>query len=617
MTFRRKRVAFVTYGASVLLVLLGLAWVTWSALRLEHQARVDAALHGRLLAALWRMESALSPIIARQAGWRYYDYLPFYPAERAYTRMFEEVRPGEVLVPSPLLLGAGDFALLHFQIGPENRLSSPQAPEGNMRDLAESAYVASDRIIESESRLDALAEILGARRAAGWVIGRGSIESLLEQEAPAPVEPMGKVAADDFVSRSAAAEQARRGQRWESGPVQTRGDAPVRVQEFDALAAAREMHRDMVELGSLADRVEGELTPVWRSGSKEVGPLLLWVRTVRVGDDEIVQGVWADWPRLRKHLLESVHDLLPEATLHPVYAGTTPATVSGGHLLASIPAVLSPGEVPVPAGPVLTPARLALSGTWLAALTAIGAVGILLRAWMDLAERRGRFVSAVTHELRTPLTTFRLYSELLADNMVRDEASRAEYLGTLKRESRRLASVVENVLEYARLGERGRPAPPEPIDMRAALVRLTPALRDRAERVSMRLEEIVGVPEGVRVRADEASLERIVLNLVDNACKYACEARDRRIVLSADRRGGVVTIAVRDFGPGVPSSERTSVFAAFHRTPRHANGPIEGLGLGLALAKGLARELGGDLTCETPHDGPGAAFVLTLPVARA
>ena len=84
-----------------------------------------------------------------------------------------------------------------------------------------------------------------------------------------------------------------------------------------------------------------------------------------------------------------------------------------------------------------------------AAATAVSA----LRASIAFGERRSRFASAVTHELRTPLTTFRMYSEMLADDMVPDEGQRRVYLATLKEESGRLATLVENVLTYARLEE--------------------------------------------------------------------------------------------------------------------------------------------------------------------
>src|SRR6185503_16178753 len=95
--------------------------------------------------------------------------------------------------------------------------------------------------------------------------------------------------------------------------------------------------------------------------------------------------------------------------------------------------------------PLTSPTRVTLAVAWLAVAGSLAAVGLALRRTVDLSERRNRFASSVTHELRTPLTTFRLYSEMLADGMVTDAAQRQVYLDTLKSESSRLATLVENV----------------------------------------------------------------------------------------------------------------------------------------------------------------------------
>ncbi len=79
---------------------------------------------------------------------------------------------------------------------------------------------------------------------------------------------------------------------------------------------------------------------------------------------------------------------------------------------------------------------------------------MMLRGVLALSERRASFVSAVTHELRSPLTTFRMYAEMLAEGMVRDEQQRDRYLSTLRQEADRLSHLVDNVLQYARLGTR-------------------------------------------------------------------------------------------------------------------------------------------------------------------
>src|ERR1043165_39773 len=95
-----------------------------------------------------------------------------------------------------------------------------------------------------------------------------------------------------------------------------------------------------------------------------------------------------------------------------------------------------------------------LMAAWACIELTIVATAVTLRGIVSLSERRGAFVSAVTHELRTPLTTFKMYSEMLASDMVRDAQKRRQYLETLCSEANRLSHLVENVLAYARL-ERG------------------------------------------------------------------------------------------------------------------------------------------------------------------
>ena len=285
--------------------------------------------------------------------------------------------------------------------------------------------------------------------------------------------------------------------------------------------------------------------------------------------------------------------------------------------LATIPVVLVPGPLAAAIAPAVpgfwTPTRWTLLVGWVAVGAAAVALGVVLRKAIELGERRGRFVSAVTHELRTPLTTFRLYSQLLAQGQA-DEQKRTRYAQTLDRESQRLAAIVESVLEYARLGRRTPRRRGERHDARDLLARVAPALEGRAERAGMTLQ--LASPPAATVGADADKVERILLNLVDNACKYAGESEDRRITIDAEARDGVLTIGVRDRGPGVPASERRRIFGAFHRARRDQDSASPGLGLGLALSRGLAREMGGELSL-AEHPGPGASFELRLPLTEA
>jgi len=339
-------------------------------------------------------------------------------------------------------------------------------------------------------------------------------------------------------------------------------------------------------------------------------PELLLERTVTIEGRPTIQGFWVDWMALRARLLAVTADLLPSADLRPLTG--VGAGVPNPLRLASIPVLLSAGSTPAVVVDWSTPAHATLAVTWLAVLAAIIAIGLVLRASMELSDRRGRFVSAVTHELRTPLTTFCLYTEMLADGMVPEGAKRQEYLATLKGESRRLAGIVENVLDFARLGGIMRPAHHEPVPAAALLNQVLPALKRRAAIGGMTLRTAIESGADRLVAADPATLERILLNLVDNACKYAGQAADRSIVITLAGNHGGVDIRVRDHGPGVPRGETRRIFLPFHRAHRDANGPQSGLGLGLALSRGLAQSLGGELTLIRDHPA-GAEFTLRLP----
>jgi signal transduction histidine kinase len=619
----RRRLMLALYLLCALAVIEGLGWITWRTVRLERQSRTETVV--RL--ALWRMDSALTPVIAQEAARPYFHYLPFYPFERAYTELWQEVRPGEVVAPSPLLSAESPFIKLHFQIEPDGRLTSPQAPAGNMRDQAEAEYVSPGSIIEAERRLVEMALLLRPQQKTagrGFENQRGQARPR-ERAAPAdespPIEGYAGVGVSPLLELPPAAETrppapSRAGQRADALDYGARHEqaelARGAVQNFSKSAPAGETLLDAAagfdrtQVSSDAGRVEqGPLRAQWLADGE-----LALLRTVRLRQWEITQGVWLDWPALVAWLEAQVHDLLPEARLVPVAARGD----GDERMLATIPAALLPGA---PAATVVaTPARLALVITWIAVLAAVIAGGLILRASMRLAERRGRFVSAVTHELRTPLTTFRLYSDMLAEGAIPEESRRREYLRTLQAESQRLGTIVENVLEYARLGSApprrsGHDHPPEPLA--PVLAAIEPDLRARAARCGLELQ-VDGEVAGARVAAPAGAIERIIANLVDNACKYAAEAEDRRLILRAGIEDAAVEISLRDFGPGVPPVESGRIFDAWTRARRDADSGTSGLGLGLSISRALARQLGGDLELRQP-EGPGAEFVLRLPVA--
>ncbi|MGV6813879.1 MAG: sensor histidine kinase, partial [Phycisphaerales bacterium] len=367
------------------------------------------------------------------------------------------------------------------------------------------------------------------------------------------------------------------------------------------------------------------LVPRWIKDAAGVEQLVL-VRSVIIDNQPMIQGVWLDWPTLRSDLLESVDDVMPGATPVPV-DGPRSAMV-GGYQLATIPVEFIPPQSQLAAPWRWSPATVGLLVTWIAIIATIIAVGVVLRAAIVLSERRGRFVSAVTHELRTPLTTFRLYSQMLADGMVSDEQVRTDYLHILKRESERLTGIVENVLEYARLTRqrptKGKPAGVQTLSPGALVARFRPALARRAGQSNLDLVVSLDLDadQDRTLTVDPHAVERIMMNLIENACKYAAPSEDddaaiedidTRIHFDVSIRRNTLELLIADHGPGIPQSESAQIFGEFQRGWRGLSNARSGLGLGLALSRGLAREMGGDLIL-THRRNHGAEFLLTIPL---
>jgi len=355
------------------------------------------------------------------------------------------------------------------------------------------------------------------------------------------------------------------------------------------------------------------LRPIWLAGN------LILVRDVQDNAGRRVQGVWLNTEEVRLSLLGNIADLLPNARLEPVEQGLRvmlgeerdPAA-DDPMVMAALPWRLVPGEAAVvtPAG--WTPMRKTLGVAWVGALLAAIAAVVLLRGVVKLSERRASFVSSVTHELRTPLTTFGLYSDMLAEGMVKDEVKQKEYLNTLRKESSRLTHLVENVLAYSRIERGSARARVEKVGVGTLIDRICERLRSRAEEAGMELHcELTPEVAAEEIQIDTTAVEQILFNLVDNASKYASgDDHGNVIELRALETSKGIAFRVCDQGPGIAKSEHRKLFRAFHKSAQEAAHTKPGVGLGLALCRRLARALGGDL--RIMEQDKGACFELSL-----
>jgi signal transduction histidine kinase len=314
---------------------------------------------------------------------------------------------------------------------------------------------------------------------------------------------------------------------------------------------------------------------------------------------------------LKARLLKEAGDLLPDADLERAEDN---GEGDPSRMLAGLPVRLVTAEAPA-WGELSSTLRWALWMGWGALALAVLAAAALLHGVMTLSERRAAFVSSVTHELRTPLTTFRIYAEMLARGMVPDAARRQEYYNTLQHEAERLTLLVENVLAYARL-ERGRkPAVHDRVTLATLMERIGPRLSQRAAQADMQCDlQLDEHAAGQEFTTDQSVVEQILFNLVDNAAKYARGAADRQIHVEASRNAEWVRFAVCDHGPGIQKRSWMSETRAFHKTAEESAETAPGVGLGLALCRRLARQLGGHLDI-APTAGGGTTATLQLPIS--
>lgn len=215
-------------------------------------------------------------------------------------------------------------------------------------------------------------------------------------------------------------------------------------------------------------------------------------------------------------------------------------------------------------------------------------------------QRRREFLANVAHEIRTPVTSIRGYAEILAKSAVDADTSR-EFLTTIHRNAIRIGTLVEDLLELEAL-EAGKGS-----QLDSTTVELAPIVKHVAETLHTHATEAAAtidahVAADASAKGDADAVERIILNLVDNAIRHG--GRGVTVSVVARRAGERIAVTVSDTGPGVPAEHRARIFDRFHR----ANTQREGSGLGLAIARELAIAMGGTLTL-----GDGSAFTLELP----
>jgi PAS domain S-box-containing protein len=218
------------------------------------------------------------------------------------------------------------------------------------------------------------------------------------------------------------------------------------------------------------------------------------------------------------------------------------------------------------------------------------------------------FLASMSHELRTPLNAIGGFTDLLLAGVTGKLTDlQCDYVERIRRSQRHLLAIINDLLNFSRI-EAGRVTyDMGPVSLRDVIVGVTTMIEGQASQRGLNLG--VDVQQDVQAYADQSKVEQIVLNLLSNAMKFT--ERGGSIAVSHFTEGELAGVRVMDTGVGIPEEQLESIFEPFVQVGRTFATSHEGVGLGLAISRDLARAMGGDLTATSSPD-VGSTFELTL-----
>lgn len=234
-----------------------------------------------------------------------------------------------------------------------------------------------------------------------------------------------------------------------------------------------------------------------------------------------------------------------------------------------------------------------------------------VRRIQELADRRKEFITTVTHELKTPIAVIRSAAENLADGVVKDPRKTAKYGNVIRRESGKLADMIDSLLVYARVGD-GAARRFDAVDMGSIAMMAIESRQDELIAADFAVE--TELPEGIYVQGDASALELAVGNLISNALKHAADGAYLGVSLRRGEFGNkeYAILSVSDRGPGIPRKERRLVFDPFYRGNVARDRQTPGSGLGLNLVYRIVAAHGGDIALDSKGE-LGSTFVIRIP----
>jgi signal transduction histidine kinase len=228
----------------------------------------------------------------------------------------------------------------------------------------------------------------------------------------------------------------------------------------------------------------------------------------------------------------------------------------------------------------------------------------------ELDRLKGEFVATVSHELRTPLTSISGYAELLLAGD--SDAARRRMVEVIDRNSRRLLTLVEDLLTLSRVDSGETAAMDETVDLVDLIASASTVLEPVLSSAGVRIES--HVPAGLpTVKGNRSQLERVLLNLLSNAIKFS--EVGATVTVRAELQTDDVQLSVQDTGMGIPADEHPQLFTRFFRTAEARRRAIQGTGLGLAVVREIVERHRGAVGVESAL-GRGTTMTVSLPAPR-
>jgi signal transduction histidine kinase len=231
--------------------------------------------------------------------------------------------------------------------------------------------------------------------------------------------------------------------------------------------------------------------------------------------------------------------------------------------------------------------------------------------WIKLNKLKNDFIATVSHELKTPLASIRVLVDTLLEGNVKDQEQVTDYLQLTNKENTRLSRLIDNFLTFSRMERNKHAFDIRPSSPAAIAQDAVDAVKQQHsnEKCEFEMTVIEDVPD---IFADHDSMVMVVVNLLDNACKYSSD--DKRIMLRVFAEEEYVCFSVKDNGIGIPRRALKKIFSRFYQVDQSLTRTAEGCGLGLSIVKFIVDAHEGKIDVDS-SPGKGSTFTVRIPKA--